>query len=124
MNDGRPVPLGLKANETFPKQSRLLKRSEYLRVQGSGRKLQTRSLLILRLPNRLGRTRLGIAVSKKYGPSVQRNRLKRLVREAFRRHKELFPASADLVVIPKRVSHELSYALIVDELTDLARRRT
>jgi len=114
----------LKANETFPKQSRLLKRAEYLRVQGSGRKLQTRSLLILTLPNRLGRTRLGIAVSKKYGKSVQRNRLKRLVREVFRRNRALFPAGADLVIIPKRVGHELGYALLVAELAELARRRT
>jgi ribonuclease P protein component len=113
----------LKANESFPKKSRLLERSQFLRVQSGGKRLQTRSLLLLSLANRLGFTRLGIAVSKKYGPSVQRNRFKRLVREVFRRNRELFPAGSDVVVVPKKVSHAIGYSTLTEELKALAIRR-
>lgn len=102
--------------ESYPKRSRLLKRGEYLRVQRGGRKLHTRSLLILVKPNRVGRTRLGIAVSKKYGNSVQRNRIKRLVREVFRRNRSLLPRGVDLVVVPKRLRHRPGYRELVAEV--------
>jgi len=45
--------------------------------------------------------RLGITVTRKFGDAVRRNRAKRLIREAFRRCPELFPAGTDVVVIPK-----------------------
>lgn len=94
-----------------------------MRVQRGGRKLHTRSLLILVKQNRLGRTRLGIAVSKKYGNSVQRNRIKRLIRELFRRNHQLFPKCSDLVVVPKRVRHQVSYFGLQNELSTASARQ-
>jgi len=91
-------------------------------VQGRGRKRHTRSLLILTRRNPLGTNRLGIAVSKKYGNSVKRNRIKRILREVFRRNRHLFEASADVVVVPKRVRHEVSYPLLLEELSGPMRR--
>jgi len=111
------------ADESFPKSARLLRRPEYLRVQGRGRKTHTRSLLILTRPNRLDRNRLGIAVSKKYGKSVQRNRIKRIIREVFRRNRQLFDASTDVVVVPKRVRHQVGYTMLLEELSKQERRQ-
>jgi ribonuclease P protein component len=110
-------------DESFPKIDRLLKRNDFVRVQKRGRKLHTRSLLILIYPNRLSRNRIGIAVSKKYGNSVQRNRIKRLIRELFRRNRGMFTAKSDIVVVPKRVRHTVTYDLLLEELEDLGRRR-
>jgi ribonuclease P protein component len=45
--------------------------------------------------------RLGLTVSQKVGNAVRRNRVKRLVREVFRRERALFPRGAELVVIAK-----------------------
>ena len=118
----RPVTT-LPGDERFAKGSRLLRRPEYLRVQRGGRKLHTRSLLILVKPNRLGRTRLGIAVSRKFGNSVHRNHAKRLVREVFRRNRSLFPGRMDLVVIPKRTRHRCDYHSLVQEISGLDWRR-
>ena len=110
--------------ESFPKTDRLLKRSEFLRVQRRGRRLTTRSLIILVHPGPKGTTRIGIATSKKLGNSVVRNRLKRVIREVFRKNRALFPDSSDVVVIPKRVRHEVGYNLLVEELEELSRRVT
>lgn len=49
-----------------------------------------------------GTWRLGLAVSKKIGSSVRRNRVKRLVREFFRLHQHEYGVRADIVVVPKR----------------------
>ncbi len=46
--------------------------------------------------------RVGFAVSKKVGTAVQRNRVKRVLREFFRLHQALLPPGMDLVVVPKR----------------------
>ena len=63
--------------------------------------MHTRSFVLLVARSERPEPRLGITVSKQVGHAVRRNRVKRLLREAFRQHRSLFPARADLVVIAK-----------------------
>ncbi len=92
----------------FGSDVRLRSRREYLAVQQGGRRISTRFLTMLVLPNTLGRDRLGVVASKKIGGAVIRNRAKRRLRELFRHHDPARSASAqrrrglDLVVIAKR----------------------
>jgi ribonuclease P protein component len=45
--------------------------------------------------------RLGIAVGRRFGNAVQRNRIKRLIREAFRRLRPALPPGTDWVAVPQ-----------------------
>jgi len=61
-------------------------------------------------------SRLGISVPRKVGNAVRRNRIKRIVRETFRLHREIFPQSSDIVVTVRpefsfKGLHELCLAL-------------
>ncbi|MGB5265603.1 MAG: ribonuclease P protein component [Polyangiales bacterium] len=102
--------------QRFRRVDRLKKRYEFKRAQLSGRRIHTPHFLIVVLPNAVQNTRLGITVTKKVGTAVQRNRIKRVVREVFRRNRQLFPASHDLVFIAKRGATEIDYASLLDEL--------
>jgi ribonuclease P protein component len=59
-------------------------------------------------------------VTKKVGNAVQRNRIKRVVREVFRRNRHLFPRSHDVVFIAKRQAVSLGYDSLLDELCGAA----
>lgn len=65
--------------------------------------------------NDLQRPRLGIIVTKRLGKAVKRNRVKRLIREFFRRHKGLLPPK-DIVIIARPGAAELNYAAVTAEL--------
>jgi ribonuclease P protein component len=109
----------------LPRIERVRRRSEYLAVQLAGKKIQSDSFLIFLLahPEREELpARLGVTVSKKVGNAVERNRVKRLVREAFRRHKRRFPSGIEVVFIAKRTAVERSYVEIERELERLCRR--
>lgn len=61
-------------------------------------------------------------MTKKVGTAVQRNRIKRVVREVFRRNRPLFPASHDIVFIAKRGAEGIDYHALLDEVHRAARR--
>jgi ribonuclease P protein component len=74
--------------------------------------------------NDLGFDRLGLAASRRFGGAVARNRAKRLLREAFRRHKRS-PAPVrgeDLVALPRPALIGRAQDEVDREYTDLLRR--
>lgn len=85
---------------TYPPTARLRKRAEFLRLKDSVQKFASRGILVVWLGNNLAHARLGVTVSKKVGCAVIRNRVKRFVRETFRKNRLLLPA-VDLNVIAR-----------------------
>ncbi|NKF21148.1 ribonuclease P protein component [Solimonas marina] len=85
----------------FPRRARLLKPAEFKAVFGRGVRIHERGLTAVGAANTLAHARLGLAISKKALPlSVDRNRLKRQIREIFRLKHRSLPA-VDLVVLAK-----------------------
>jgi len=90
------------SDERFPKAERLRKRREFKSADTrKTARVVTPNLIILRAPNTLGHVRIGITVSRKIGKSVERNRVKRLLREAYRKNKDVFEPGNDYVLIAR-----------------------
>lgn len=90
-----------------------------MRVYQDGGRIGSSNFIAILGNNESGTTRLGIAVSKKVGNSVTRNRIKRLVREFFRHRKESLPDSKDIVIIAKRDVSLMKYQDVCTELDRL-----
>jgi ribonuclease P protein component len=87
--------------EGLSSKERLKKDKEFQIVFREGKKIWINSiLLIIYKPNDLNYRRLGIVISKKIRKANQRNKVKRRVRELFRRNKDLFPENCDIIIIP------------------------
>ncbi|GAB1265668.1 ribonuclease P protein component [Aurantivibrio infirmus] len=93
----------------FKKQSRLLLAAEFTRVfQSADFKISSAQLLILASNNRLNRPRLGLVIAKKnVRLAVQRNRIKRRIRETFRLKQHKMP-NIDAIVLARRGIDKLS----------------
>jgi len=96
-------------SEQFLKTDRILKRDSFRRVYEKGRKIQARYFTAFVLSGSGGHPRLGITATRKTGNSVERNRARRLLREAFRRNKWLVPPGVDIVINVKRPLVEAVY---------------
>jgi ribonuclease P protein component len=69
-----------------------------------------------------GDTRLGTAVTRRNGGSVERNRIRRRIREAFRIVRPLLPPGLDLVVLPLELQREPAFGALQTSLVALARK--
>ena len=84
------------------KHYKLEKKEDFQRVFKQNKSLKDRFWLILYRPNGLEAARLGTAVSKKnVNQAVQRNRIKRIIRETFRKNRAEL-AGVDVVVLVRR----------------------
>jgi ribonuclease P protein component len=100
------VNSGPAVSETFSRDDRLRKRREFEEcyasgVRVSGKHIQVFLLADLSVP---ARTRLGISVPRRVGGAVQRNRVRRRIREIFRRSRSLFGGATVRVVVNARPS--------------------
>ena len=96
-------------SEKFPKTDRILKRDVFRRVYEEGRKIQFTYFTAFVLTKQTDTARIGITATRKMGNSVERNRARRLVREAFRKNKWLVPHGVDIVINVKRSLVEAAY---------------
>jgi len=67
-------------------------------------------------PSPASAPRLGVTVTRKVAHAVGRNRIRRVVREVFRRNPELFPAGCDVVFIAKAKADQVGYHEVRDEV--------
>jgi ribonuclease P protein component len=109
--------------EGFSKRSRLTKRSEFLTLSRLGKRVHTSHFVVLSKSSDLGRSRLGITVTTRVGNAVVRNRIKRLVREFFRRRKDAMSQAQDIVVIAKSGAEKLSLNDVAAELQNIFTQR-
>lgn len=104
------------------KEERLTKRADFSAVYQGGKSLADRYLVLYYLPQPLKGVKLGISVSRKVAGSVGRNRLKRLVREAWRAESQQVVCGYHLVVIVRVAARDAEYAQIAHSLTKLTKK--
>jgi ribonuclease P protein component len=85
MTSGKPAGGPLRGNERFPPGRRLRRRSEFLETYRLGRRVHGRFVVVFGCPAEGAGARLGITVTRKAGSAIVRNRLRRQIREIFRR---------------------------------------
>lgn len=107
----------------FPRQLRLLTAGEYRYVfDQASYKVHGKGLLVLARSNSLGHPRVGLVFSKKnVRRAVDRNRLKRLVRESIRLQQHRLPA-VDIVVLARRGVNDLDNETLHRQLHGMWRR--
>jgi ribonuclease P protein component len=106
----------------FPKGARLVHRREFQDVFARGAKAVGPEFVGYALGGEAGDPKLGIAVSRKVGKAVVRNRVKRLVREWFRTHRGQLRPGLQLVIVARPSAASLRGAQAFEALTALARR--
>jgi ribonuclease P protein component len=90
-------------------RARLSRSAEFERVYRQGRSTANRHLVLYAFPNdSTARPRLGLSVSRKVGGAVERNRVKRLLREAFARTEPDLRPGQDVVLVARPAARELA----------------
>ena len=106
---------------SLPRVMRIRSRKDFARVFRNRTYLSDEHIILYAVANGEEWSRVGISVGRRIGNAVQRNRCKRLIREAFRRQIRQLPVGIDWVVIPKP-GHEPSFFYLEKSISQLANR--
>jgi len=112
-----------RSNESFPKSARLLKHADFERVYRTGQRHFCGSLTFFFVrvaardasANRAG-VRVGLTVGRALGGAVERNRIKRRVRAAVRKHLQELSSPVDIVINPKKSAAAVEFAQLENEI--------
>lgn len=92
------MPASPRKSLSLPRRMRLSGRAQFGKVFAASVRTPAHVLTLHSLPNTLGHSRLGLSVPRAVGNAVNRNRIKRLLREAFRHTQHDWPAGYDVVI--------------------------
>jgi ribonuclease P protein component len=102
------APSGLRLPEpklAFPRSSRILRSADFRTVYDNGIRVSSPMFAAFCLARQEGESaRLGLTVPRAIGGAVLRNRIKRRLREAFRKHRAEFGSQWDIVLNPRRAA--------------------
>lgn len=99
----------------FPRDERLRRRKEFLAVYEKGEKAPGRFFFVYFLKNGLSWNRLGVTVSRRVGSPVVRNRVKRRLREIFRKNRQSVHPRFDMVLNVRRAAVDAAYQQLEEE---------
>jgi ribonuclease P protein component len=107
----------------MPRSHRVARRGDFQRVYAKGLRSRGELLIVVGAPNGLDHPRLGLSVGRAiWRHAVQRNRVRRIFREAFRLSQHELPRGFDFVLIPARPKLEPELAATRAELERHARK--
>lgn len=103
---------------------RLRANSDFQRVRNVGQSVVNRWLVLVWAPNQLEHSRFGFAVGKKLGKAVQRNKIKRRLREQLRLHLQAdhLRSGIDVIVIARHAAKDADYNTLRRALNQLLSR--
>lgn len=107
---------------TLPRAARLRRSADFRRVQGGGQRLRGAHILVVVAAGAAAHPRFGLAVSRKVGGAVVRNRVKRWLREAIRHERGALAAPLDLVFIAHPSAAAAGAAALRDEVRTAIQR--
>lgn len=87
--------------EALVRRQTLRRRAEFQRAYRQGKSEAGKYVVVYAVPNGLSETRAGYPVGRKYGGAVQRNRIRRLLRESLRLSSRAPRSGYDLVLVPR-----------------------
>jgi ribonuclease P protein component len=106
-----------RAGTTFPRGARLLKHADFERVYKQGRRHFSSHMTVFYLRQKEGGARTGFTVGRVLGGAVQRNRIKRRLREGVRLRRSLLAGPVDVVINPKKSVLKIGFPVLLEEIT-------
>ncbi|MBI4830323.1 MAG: ribonuclease P protein component [Candidatus Lindowbacteria bacterium] len=106
----------------FPRSRRLTRQGEFRRLYRTGRKASSEYLSVYTRPAAGQKGKVGIVAGRKVGNAVERNRIRRVLREAVRINQCEILEGTDLVIVVKNRALELPHAQLVEQLLRLLRK--
>lgn len=109
-------------SEALPRRGRLCAPALFQDTYAQGRKYVGRAMVLWVRSGEGAALRLGVVSSRRVGPAVDRVRARRRLREAYRRHRNLFEGAFDVVLVARGPAISAPWDELVSELLRLARR--
>lgn len=107
----------------FPKEFRLLKKTEFRKVYEEGQVVRSQAFVLFYIKGEEEKpSRLGITVTRSFGGAVRRNRIKRLLREAFRLQRPLMAMGMDMVINVRSGADKLGFREVSDQFSMLTKK--
>jgi ribonuclease P protein component len=112
----------LHGDATFPSREHLRRGADFRRAYDTGRRGAGRLLVVYAVPATTGVRQVGFVTSRRVGNAVVRNRVRRLMREAYRLNKMKFSDHLQLVVIARPAARGAAFVAVQSELLELCRQ--